>query len=473
MHATSQEALEMGRIGIDRLNDNPEAARYHLAYADWAPWTQEDWIAELDPQSLKRTNIYVDFPFCPQVCSFCAFYPELDRKGDRVDLYADQLQTEIRLLGELLDGKQMAVSALEFGGGTPTQMSAQQLRDVCATLAATFPVTDDVERNFESTPEKLLGPDGEEKVAALREAGFDRASMGAQSFDQSVLDLANRHHSPDETRAAMKVLRDAGFERINIDIMIGLRGQSLDSALATIEETIAIDPDIIELYTMRYFDTKRPVPMTRHFLHHPEDFLTEEEAMRARLYAHVRLTGLGYVSSNGRTYFRDRGEGDYYAMFYKGNFLGDNVLGIGRKSHSNMYPFQYANFRNLEKYGAALEAGRLPIATGIRMTDEMRLAKLISGGLQLRTPFDFAAACARFPSVDPAPFAAQFDKLAAAGLVTLSEGRVTRTERGFFFIEEMLKSLYDVAQSQFNQDVTFLGAAQRKMRPPKESPAVS
>jgi oxygen-independent coproporphyrinogen-3 oxidase len=463
LRALDADALRMDGIGVDRLNDNPEAARYHLAYADWAPWTHEGWAARLDLDSLTRTNVYVDFPFCPQVCSFCAFYPEIDSRGGRISAYSELLKTEIGLLDAVVGGQGMQVASIEFGGGTPTHLSVEQLRDVCATLAVTFPVTNDIERNFESTPEKLLGEVGEAKVIALHKAGFNRASIGAQSFDQSVLDLANRHHSPDDTRAAMEVLRGAGFGRINIDIMVGLRGQSFDSALHTIEETIALDPDVIEIYTMRYFDTKRPVPMTRHFLNHPEDFLSVRDALHLRVYAHLRLSALGYASSNGRTYYRQRFSDDYYAMFYKGNFSGECVLGIGRKSHSNMYPFQYANFRNLDRYAECLAEGRLPIAAGMELSGAMRLAKLVTGGLQLPDPFDFARARQRFREVDLAPFEALLAKLARAGLVDLSGDLVAKTERGFFFIEEMLKSVFDLVQSHFNQDVAFLGREQRRL----------
>jgi oxygen-independent coproporphyrinogen-3 oxidase len=423
----------------------------------------------IDETTAARTHIYVDFPFCPVVCTFCAFYPVLDRTGAWERRYVDLLLREIDLLGERYARPTRMVRALEFGGGTPTQLPAAELARVAEALTRRFWFAADAERNFETTPDRILGGEGVSRLTALKEAGFNRVSIGTQSFDGQVLKHANRSHTARETQRAVDAARSAAFTRLNIDLMVGLRGQSLESFRDSVEKCLEPQPDVIEVYHMRFFDTKRPVPMTQAYLRAPHEFMSAEDILVARMYAHLRFVEAGYEGCNGRTYFRRRGPDDFFSDFYREHFRGQNILGIGRKSHSFVYPFQYGNYRNLEKYAAALERHRLPIAAGIRFDDRARLGKLITGGLQLPGAFDFAAACARFPGIDPGPFDELFRRLCDGGLLSRSAAGFRKTEAGAFHIEEILKSFYDLSCTPFNARARFHGQAQRTAASPSSA----
>src|SRR5205823_805549 len=140
--------------------------------------------------------------------------------------------------------------------------------------------------------------------------------------------LAKRSHLSIQVEEAVVAAKHAGFERLNLDLLIGLHGQTLQSFLSTVERATQLEADIIEIYTMRYFDTKRSVPMTKQFMQAQHEFMSPREIMLGRMAAHIYLQERGYFACNGRTYYRPRTANDYYARFYKGNFSGEHLLGL-------------------------------------------------------------------------------------------------------------------------------------------------
>lgn len=451
------EELQSSGVFLNRLTDNPEAARYFLTYGDWARVTPEEIFADFDAETAEPTQVYVDFPFCPSVCNFCAFYPVLARDDERMAAYVRGLKKEVGLLRRCYFDRGFTADTLELGGGTPTQLPLRLLEEAVTTLLEEFPFRAGGERNVETTPEAVTGEAGLAKLRFLRAAGFNRVSIGAQSFNDEVLRAANRSHTSRQTLEALDNARALGFERINFDLLLGLLDQRIEHFVEAVERCIELEVDIVEVYTMRYFDTKSPVPLTHKFLAHPSRFMPEREILVARVAADMMLREAGYVSSNGRTYYKPTQ--NYYSQYYKRNFEGGNVLGVGRKSHSNIYPWQYANYRNIDKYSAALEGGTLPIAAGQRISDAGMVAKRLTGALQLDAPVRYSALRGR-----GAPGVERFDGLlrqfASLGLMAEGGDGYEKTFLGFLFIEEMLKSVYEVAVTPFNVNSEFLGRRQ-------------
>ena len=453
-------ALNASRLVLDRVRDNPEAARYFLAYGDWTPVSAEQVFSDLEAQPAEHTQVYVDFPFCPQVCNFCAFYPVIARGEDEMTAYVADLKQEIRLLRQTYFDRGFVAESLELGGGTPTYLPLHLLQDAVQTFFEEFPFRAGGEHNFEATPESIIGDVGKAKLRFLREAGFNRMSIGAQSFQDHVLKSTNRPHDSAQIFEAFDAARSYNFERINFDILLGLPDQTIDDFRMSVETCVELDVDIIEIYTMRYFDTKKNVPLTAKLAQSRSHFLTDAQILVARVAADRFLRAAGYASSNGRTYQKDVAANDFYADYYKHNFLGQNTLGVGRKSHSNLYPWQYANYRNLDKYHAALQQQRLPITAGYKFTPRARLAKLLTGALQLMGPLDYNHMKKDFSEDDAKPFDDLLEECTNLELLSGADGVYQKTFLGFLFVEEMLKAVYDVAVTPFNVDVGFLGQEQ-------------
>ena len=454
------DKLKASGFYLDRVKDNPEAARYFLAYGDWFPITSEEVFEAPERSSAEQTQVYVDFPFCPTVCTFCAFYPVIARHEDQMTAYIESLKKEIHLLRKTYFDQGFTADSLELGGGTPTYLPLHLLKDAVNTLLEQFPFAGDGERNFETTPEAITGTAGKAKLKFLRDAGFSRLSIGAQSFNDQLLKVSHRSHGSGHIVEALDNARELNFERINFDLLLGIADQKLEDFIEAVEKSIELGVEIIEIYTMRYFDTKKPVPLTRQYMEHPERFLEAHDLLAARIAADSMLRKEGYVSSNGRTYHKQDGSKGFYADYYEGNFKGANILGVGRKSHSNIYPWQYANYRNIEKYCSALENGTLPIAAGCKIDGRGRLAKLLTGAFQLMEPLNYENMKSPFHEEDVKPFDVLFDDLRDCDLITEVPGGYQKTFLGFLFTEEILKRVYDVSVTPFSVGTEFLGKKQ-------------
>jgi oxygen-independent coproporphyrinogen-3 oxidase len=457
------EALKHAGIQLDRVEDNPEAARYFLAYGDWGKVSSSDIFEHMDPGTGQSTQIYMDFPYCPKVCNFCAFYGTLAKSASDQDRYIQNMKREIDLMSETYFARNpdFRAETVELGGGTPTFFTLEQLQDVLGHLFKRFPFGAPKQHSFEATPDTIVGDMGYRKLELLKSLGFVRMSIGAQSFDEHVLKHGNRPHEAHQIEEGLKNVRALGFERINFDLMLGLADQTVESFLDSVQRSMELGIEIIEIYTMRFFDTKKHVGVAP-LVGWQSRFMTEHEILVGRLSADQMLREAGYRSSNGRTYHNDSNE--FYADYYAENFKGSNVLGLGRKSHSNVYPWQYANYRNVEKYNTHLEAGRLPIAAGCHFEPQARVAKLLTGALQLPQPLDFQEITNHISREAAVPFVQVLSLLVEQGLLERNGQQYTKTFLGFIFIEEMLKLVFDASVKPFNSQVPFLGKDQKPLK---------
>jgi oxygen-independent coproporphyrinogen-3 oxidase len=451
-------ALEREGIFIDRLNDNPEAPRHFIAFGDWHALEVKEIFANLDPVTMKRTMVYLDFPYCKRVCNFCAFYPVVARGGDEMVRYFGGMEREIDLLADVYFSQNAAIEGVELGGGTPTVTPLPLLKSVVDRVFERFPVDAGDEHSFEATPDSIVDAEGFEKLRYLRERGFSRISMGIQSFNDAVLQSMNRSHASNHIEPAVENIRKLGYGRINFDILVGTPNQPVVDFLESITRSIDLGIEVLELYAMRYFDTRKHVPAARKVLKGAE-YSNAEDILAARIAADTMLRKAGYTSCNGRTYQRD-GQ-SYFSNYFLENFKGSNLLGIGRKSHSNLYPFQYANYLNIEKYLSHLEDAKLPIGAGCRFDARARLGKLLTGALQLPGDIDLPALKGLVAASHVSDFDDVFVKFASLGLLERKpEDVYGQTFFGFLFVEEMMKVVFEKCVKPFTANAAFLGKEQ-------------
>ncbi len=188
----------------------------------------------------KAVGIYIHIPFCDGKCPYCDFYSL--RPTERLcQRYIQALDREMsRLAGPAAD-------TVYFGGGTPTLLGAEGLAQTLENVRKHFAVKDDAEVTFEMNP-RTAGPD---MLVRLREAGFNRVSMGVQSGVDSELEaLGRRHTIADAGRAAAEV-RAAGFDNLSVDLMLGIPGQTADSLRRSVEAVCAMEPEHISAYILK------------------------------------------------------------------------------------------------------------------------------------------------------------------------------------------------------------------------------
>ena len=214
-----------------------------------AALTVEVALAERDILgSIKKDDlgIYIGIPFCPTRCLYCSFasYP-LDKFEKKVDEYIDCLVKEIEYIGSYSKGKN--IRNIYIGGGTPTSLNEERLERVLKAVKENFDIENIAEYTVEAgRPDTIT----KEKLEIIKKYGADRISINPQTMCEKTLSLIGREHTPSQIKDAFKMAREAGFENINMDIILGLPGEDCDDLKFTLDEIKALSPDSLTVHTL-------------------------------------------------------------------------------------------------------------------------------------------------------------------------------------------------------------------------------
>lgn len=217
-------------------------------------------------------SLYIGIPFCPTTCMYCSFtsYP-LERFASLVPDYLEALKKEIRYCGQQFQGQKL--SSVYIGGGTPTTLSAEQLQDLIGCLYQNFPVETAYEFTVEAGRPDSITP---EKLRVLKEAGVGRISVNPQTMQDKTLERIGRRHTTEQTRQVFEMAREAGFDNINMDLIIGLPGESEADFADTLQQIESLEPDSITIHSLVVKRASR----LRQVMEECGDILEEERAAR-------------------------------------------------------------------------------------------------------------------------------------------------------------------------------------------------
>lgn len=187
--------------------------------------------------------LYAHIPFCQTRCTYCAFNTYAGM-ASRIPPYVSALLSEIRAVGSA--GERPPASALYFGGGTPSQLPADAVRQIVQTCAQSFALDPSAEISLETNPGDADG----ETFRALRQAGVNRLSVGMQSAHADELRLFARRHNFAAVQNTVRLAREAGFSSINLDLIYGIPGQSMSQWQHSLEAALSLEPDHLSLYSL-------------------------------------------------------------------------------------------------------------------------------------------------------------------------------------------------------------------------------
>ncbi|MBD0305641.1 MAG: radical SAM family heme chaperone HemW [Nitrospiraceae bacterium] len=372
-------------------------------------------------------GVYIHIPFCRTRCHFCAFYLQIYRR-DRALAYLDSLSHEISLHAaqDTLEGRRP--ESVYFGGGTPTILPPGELAKVLQLIRKQFNPRDDAEITLEAHPDTV----DEEGLKDLRQAGFNRISFGVQSMDQDELIRIGRRTVPDRTRAAVSLARHAGFENINLDLIYGLPGQSLESWRSTLRETIALNPSHLSCYALTIEDGTL---LQRERQGDPAE--TEQSLQIAmENLADGELISVGFhryeISS-----FCEPGFACRHNLLY---WTGGDYLGLGPSAQSYLNGVRMGNVEDLKAYRTALKEGRLPLAHTERLSSEQRRREALVFGLRLTDGIAFAPLGGQARHNDTS-WNDALERMINDGLVEAGSGRIRLTEMGRRFADSVAVAL--------------------------------
>jgi oxygen-independent coproporphyrinogen III oxidase len=346
-------------------------------------------------------HLYVHIPFCPKVCPYCSFYKEAsDRNKTRGFLDAVLAEADRH-------AAQLKPQTIFFGGGTPTALSTPQLEHLVGGLRERIDLRDLREFTVEMNPATV----SLEKAAFLRKVGVNRVSMGLQSWDAGLLATLGRVHSVGQARRSYEILREAGFENINLDLIFGIPGQTREQWRASLESTIALAPSHISAYCLTYEED------TEYFLRLSRGEYHPDESLDADLFEMtIDTLELGGFCQYEISNYSRPGKECLHNLAY---WLGADFIGLGPSAFSSVGFDRWKNVSNTAAYVSAVKAGGDPANFRETLTDRTRRAECIA--FSLRTN--------RGVPSDSLP-AAKAEAFADIGLLSRDDGHWRLTRKG-------------------------------------------
>ena len=268
-------------------------------------------------------SLYVGIPFCPTTCLYCSFtsYP-LARFEHLVEDYLNALKKELEYCGRLYQGKRL--TSVYVGGGTPTTLNADQLKRLIGWIREYFPVDEAYEFTIEAGRPDSITMD---KLQAMREAGVERISVNPQTMQDKTLELIGRRHTVAQTREVFQMAREAGFSNINMDLIIGLPGETIEDFEDTLNQIRELNPDSLTIHSL----VVKRASKLREILDDCGDILEAERAQRMEKMLEL-----------GETFAGENGYLPYYMYRQKNSAgyagsSGQENIGFSREGKECLY----------------------------------------------------------------------------------------------------------------------------------------
>lgn len=234
----------------------------------------------------RSFSLYISIPFCPSRCSYCSFVSHsVENAGQLIPQYVEKLCTEIEETARLTRQAGLILETVYIGGGTPTSLSAENLKKITDALRCHFPMDTVKEFTVEAGRPDTID---EEKLTVLKNAGVSRISINPQTFSDSVLEAVGRRHTSKLTVEKFRLARDLGFDNINMDFIAGLPTDTLDGFRRSLETAVELAPENITVHTLAM---KRASYITTE----NRDICPESETVRMVEYANRLLPANGYL----------------------------------------------------------------------------------------------------------------------------------------------------------------------------------
>ncbi|MGE4079047.1 MAG: oxygen-independent coproporphyrinogen III oxidase [Reyranella sp.] len=409
---------------VPRYTSYPTAAQFDTRVG---PAEHAAWLGELGG---AFATVYFHVPFCTQLCWYCACNTMAMNRAEPLDAYARAMLLELDRLAGL--APELIVGAIQWGGGTPSQLGTRRLVDVARHLAARFDRRSGAEVSMEIDPRHCTAA----LVDAMTEIGVTRASLGVQDFDPGVQHAINRLQSAETTADVLDRLRAAGIRRINIDLVYGLPRQTLATLSRTLDAALALEPDRFAVFGYAHVPWMKP---RQRLIDQAELPGAELRAEMAALVservsgAGYRRIGLDHFARPDDSLARADASGRLRRTFQ--GYVADEspwVVGIGASAISSLLSGFTQNIAAADRYGAALETGALATARGVALSDSDRLRGEIINRLMCLQAVDLAEVCRRH-HVEPVSFLAGIDdlpRLIEDGLVNRQGDLLHITDRG-------------------------------------------
>ena len=363
---------------LKRFNQQgPRYTSYPTAPLFSTGFTAEDFRNEIiatNEDNDRPLSLYLHFPFCAKLCYFCGCTMRVTHDRKLISQYNDYIKREIDLIAPLVS-KNRKVVQMHWGGGTPSYLLPEEIREIGNFIKERFTFDPDIEASVEIDPRNMV----RDHIEAFAEAGFNRTSFGVQDFNLQVQQAINRVQSEEITRQVVIWAREFGFQSINLDLIYGLPYQTLETFSETVDKVIDISPERIAVFNYAHVPwlKKHQAVMNQDAMPSPDQRLAILEMTSEKLSD----AGYEYI---GMDHFAK--PTDELAIAQKEGTLYRNFQGYSTKAGADLYAFGmsaisqfeniYAqNHKDFKAYYAAIDAGQPATNVGYRMTADDHVRK--------------------------------------------------------------------------------------------------
>ena len=374
---------------------------------------------------MKSLGVYLHIPFCIRKCFYCAFnsYPWQEALGIRV---VKALKKEIEYWGKELAPFPFAVTTLFLGGGTPTCLGTEQLREILECCYRHFPIVDGAEISIEANP----GTVDRNKLENLLKTGVNRLSFGVQSLDNHFLKTLGRIHTKEEFLANYYLAREIGFKNINLDLIFALPGQSLTQWQETLRQAVELNPEHLSTYNLvieegtilaQRLEQGKITPVDEEL-----DLAMYQETisfLQEKGYHHYEISNFakpGMECRHNLVYWQNK-----------------EYLGLGPGAHSYWGQKRFSNALSPLDYLKKLEKGKSPLAEQETIDLDLEMGETMMQGLRLRQGINLVGFQQRFRLSLEEAYPAQLVKLKSLGLLIEEKGFLRLTQQGLYLANQV------------------------------------
>ena len=391
--------------------------------------SQVDGFVEKVKESLKEEEIlvYVHLPFCFSECLFCNSFPhKVDRETQKD--YLTNLLKEIELVTnrEVFIGKK--AKCIYLGGGTPTSFSNDDIKLILDKISSCIVLSDNCSITSEAHPHTLSD---KKRISGLGAIGINRLSIGCQTFDQAVLRLCNRQNTAEQIAKVVRDVQETGI-RINIDMMTGLPGQTVEGVKKDLELLESIRPDSIE-----YIRHEIVNPLIVKLYKDNPGLVVNNDTLFEMVCITQEWMSINGYEQNGR--FTDDKQWGYRYHWLKEM----PIIAFGSRARSYTKTICYDKHEELSTYINMLKKGVLPIGRYIALTEKEQMYRSLLLNLQIKQGLDRKQFLSRF-SLDPLDvFSSLFSKLSEYGCIENQDGAIRLSKYGAYFVEDVCDFIID------------------------------
>lgn len=429
------ELIQRYNVHGPRYTSYPTA----LQFGDFHPEELKIAVAN-SPLKHRDLSLYVHLPFCATLCYYCACNKIVTRKREPVIEYLHLLEKELDLAASLFKGR--VISQLHWGGGTPTFLEDEQISSLMRAIRNHFEFRNDAigEFSIEIDPRTVNA----DRIAHLREEGFNRLSLGIQDFTPVVQKAVNRIQSYDDTQDVIEAARLCGFRSISVDLIYGLPFQTYTSFKNTLNQVVSLRPDRISIYNYAHLPARFPsqkrilisdLPKPEEKLHILELCI---ELLSANGYVYI---GMDHFALPDDELAIAQQEGTLQRNFQGYSTFADcDLLAVGITGISHIGNTYSQNVKEIDDYRQRILAGKLPVEKGTVIDDDDQIRKQVISELICNFKLQFSALEKKFDIVFSDYFADEMFSLETMiydGLIVAETGTITVTSKGKLLIRNI------------------------------------